>query len=58
MGQMKRYLEDWLERFGWELGYDMANVPELGDLDAVASDRIDAETYWNDKKEEMKNDRS
>lgn len=58
MGQIKNYLQDWLDNYGWELGYDMGNIPDLGDLDAVASDDIDAETYWNDKKKEMKNDRS
>ena len=54
MGQIKNYLQDWLDNYGWELGYDMGNIPDLGDLDAVASDDIDAETYWNDKKKEMK----
>ena len=51
MGAIKKYLHDWLENFGYELGYDIANVPDLGDLDAVASDDIDAETYWRQRKE-------
>ena len=54
MGFMKRYLEEWLENYGWELGYDMANVPELGDLDAVVSDGINAEEYWSERKRDYK----
>ena len=29
MGKIKRYLEDWLENYGYDLGYDMSNVPDL-----------------------------
>ncbi len=50
MGQIKNYLQDWLDNFGWELGYDMSNVPELPDLHWVAEDGVDAETYWTEWK--------
>ena len=46
MGALKKFLHSWLEEHGYELGYDMGNIPDLGDLDAIASDGVDAETYW------------
>ena len=49
MGAIKKYLHDWLENFGYELGYDMANAPEIDDLDWVANDDIDAKEYWDNK---------
>ena len=52
MGAIKKYLHDWLENFGYELGYDMANVPDLQDLDWVTNDDVDAEAYWKQRKEE------
>ena len=51
MGAIKSYLHEWLENWGHELGYDMSNVPDLGDLDAVVESKIDAETYWEDKQD-------
>lgn len=46
MGALKKFLHSWLEDFGYELGYDMGNIPDLSDLDTIADDKIDAETYW------------
>ena len=54
MGFMKRYLEEWLENYGWELGYDMANVPDLDELDYVVENEINAEEYWLEKKRDYK----
>ena len=54
MGLLKGHIQEWLENYGWELGYDMANVPELVDLDAVASDGINAEEYWLERKRDYK----
>ena len=45
MGKLKEYAQDWLERGGYELGYHMGYLPDLGDFDAVLSDDIDAQTY-------------
>ena len=53
MGRMKDYLNDWLENYGWELGYDMGNVPDLDELDYVVENDIDAKTYWTIRKKEM-----
>ena len=56
MGKIKTHIQDWLEEYGYNLGYDMANIPELEDLDIVANDDIDAETYWKIRKKEMKDE--
>ena len=53
MGKIKRYLEDWLENYGYDLGYDMSNVPDLDELDYVLENDINAETYWTIRKKEM-----
>ena len=58
MGKIKRYLEDWLEYYGYDLGYDMSNVPDLDELDYVLENDINAETYWTIRKKEMQDDRS
>ena len=58
MGKIKRYLEDWLENYGYDLGYDMSNIPDLDELDYVLENDINAETYWTIRKKEMQDDRS
>ena len=52
MGMVKSYIHDWLERVGEELGYNWDNVPDIGDMDAVASDSIQAWEYYGYKSEE------
>ena len=54
MGTIKKYIHSWLEEYGYELGYDMGNAPDLPDLWWVAEDRIDAEKYWENKSKEGK----
>ena len=49
MGRMKSHLHDWLEEYGYELGYDMSNAPELSDLWWVADSSVDAQEYWDKK---------
>ena len=51
MGAIKSYLHNWLEEYGFNLGYDMSNAPEFEDMDWVADDNIDAEAYWKQRKE-------
>tara|TARA_Y100001973_G_scaffold86822_1_gene130161 strand:- start:440 stop:622 length:183 start_codon:yes stop_codon:yes gene_type:complete len=57
MGRMKDYLQEWLENHGWELGYDMANIPDIDELDYVVENEINAETYWTIRKKEMEDER-
>ena len=58
MGRMKSHIQEWIETHGWELGYDMGNVPDLDELDYVVENKIDAHTYWTVRKKEMQDDRS
>ena len=32
MGLLKGYIHDWLEEFGFDLGYDWDNLPDLSDM--------------------------
>jgi len=50
MGRLKSHLQDWLETYGYELGYDMSNAPELPDLWWIAEGSIEADDYWERKK--------
>ncbi len=52
MGKIKNHIHEWLEAYGYDLGYDMTNAPALSDLWWVADSKVDSETYWNDKYKE------
>ena len=54
MGKMKNHVHGWLEEYGFDLGYDMSNAPEFEDMDWVADDGIDAQEYWENKKDKEK----
>ena len=54
MGKIKNHIHDWLESYGYELGYDMGNAPDIPDLWWVAEDKVDASIYWENKKKEIK----
>ena len=54
MGTIKKYIHSWLEEYGYNLGYDMGNAPDLPDLWWVAEDRVDAEDYWKSRNVEVK----
>ena len=45
MGKIKNHIHDWLESYGYDLGYDMGNAPDLPHEWGVAEDRVDAEDY-------------
>ena len=49
MGKIKNHISNWLEEYGSDLGYDMSNFPDLGDLWWIAENNVDAETYYKDK---------
>ena len=51
MSKIKSYIESWLENCGWDLGYDMQNLPELQDFDNIADNNIDAYDYFINQEE-------
>ena len=51
MGKMKNHVYGWLEDYGFALGYDMSYAPESEDMDWVVNDNVDAQSYWETKKE-------
>jgi len=34
MGLLKGYIQDWLETYGYDKGYDWDNLPDISDMDA------------------------
>lgn len=55
MGKVKEYAQDWLERGGFELGYDIGNLPALGDFTGILLNDMSAEEYFDkSKKSEQK----
>ena len=55
MSKIKGHLHDWLENYGFDLGFDFSNAPNFEDLNWVADDRIDADTYWSNYKKGLSN---
>ena len=47
MGKVKEYAQDWLERGGFELGYDIGNLPALGDFNGILLNDMPAEEYFD-----------
>ena len=44
MGMIKGFIQDWLELHGYELGYDMDNLPPLDMMDGQCPP---ASEYWS-----------
>ena len=47
MGNVKNYFQDWLDRGGYSLGYDLNHAPDLSDLDWIIDHDIDADDYFS-----------
>ena len=47
MGDIKSYVQDWLEDSGNDLGYDMDSLPEMQDIDWIAKDKVEASMYFD-----------
>ena len=45
MGKIKAHAQDFLEDGGYELGYDMSNLPEIQDFKYVLEKSLDAQQY-------------
>ena len=52
MGKLKGYLEDWLEEYGYDLGYNWDNLPSLPDMESIVVNSTTYIEYRRNKNEE------
>ena len=55
MGKIKAHAQDFLEEGGYDLGYDMSNLPELADFKYVLKEQLDPQDYRT-KRDALKQD--
>ena len=58
MGMLKGFIQEWLEEYGYEKGYDFTNLPNLEDMCADtphADEYVHGRWYEVDKKSHRKN---
>jgi len=48
MGDLKSYVQDWLEGGGYDLGYCIETLPEMRDMDWIISSNVDARLYFEE----------
>ena len=53
MGKLKGYVEDWLQEFGYDLGYGWDNLPSLNDMDDIIVNRTTYIDYRRNKNEKI-----
>ena len=51
MGKIKNYCQDFLESGGYDLGYDMNNLPEMKDMDTIKQQNVKLWEYKGYKSE-------
>ena len=51
MGKIKDYCQDFLESGGYDLGYDMHNLPEMKDMDTIKQQNVKLWEYKGYKSE-------
>ena len=49
MGKIKDVAQDWLENCGYDLGYDMTNLPDMSNWNVIRVNQIEAYAYYNNK---------
>ena len=49
MGKVKGVVQNWLDEYGHDLGYDMSNIPDLSDFWWIVDNKVDAQDYWENK---------
>ena len=54
MGKIKAHAQDFLEDGGYELGYDMSNLPEIQDFKYGLEKSLDAQQYSEQRAKMMK----
>ena len=47
MGDLKSYVQDWLDDAGYDLGFDMETLTEIQDMYWIAKDKIEASMYFD-----------
>tara|TARA_R110002020_G_scaffold59144_3_gene161562 strand:- start:379 stop:597 length:219 start_codon:yes stop_codon:yes gene_type:complete len=52
MGKMKSYIQDWLENTGYDLGYDINNIPRIEHFGLITRLRIKAHEFFGYRTEE------
>ena len=45
MGKIKEHCQEFLDRGGYNLGYNMTNMPQMEDFDHIKKNKITAEEY-------------
>ena len=46
MSKLKNALWDWLEDYGYDLGYDWDNYPDISQLNDIKNNQITAKEYY------------
>ena len=44
-GKIKSYVQDWLDRCGYDLGYDTNTAPSIDDMDTVEQNSVQVWEY-------------
>ena len=50
MSRLKGFVEDWLEEYGYELGYSWDSLPSINDLDEIVVNKITYVEYVERRK--------
>lgn len=53
MGKIRDFIQQWLEEYGYSLGYDMNAAPEISDIDVVTNLNIHVWEYFGYENEEQ-----
>lgn len=49
MGKIKDAAQDWLSDYGYELGYDWDNLPNVSNWDKITLNKLTAKEYYEQK---------
>ena len=58
MGKIRDFIQQWLEQYGYELGYDINACPEIKDIEVINRLNVKVwEYYGYESEEQYYNDR-
>ena len=49
MGKIKDAAQDWLSDYGYELGYNWDNLPNVSNWDKITLNKLTAKEYYEQK---------